>query len=1419
MARTRQRAASPAQIEPATTPPTEENLQKVNNEPLARPLQFAEEINWRPGKSITVTVLLRRLKDLSSELNTLEQGEGGHKSFKDVARDLVNSQLIGHKDAGVRAWTLSCITQVFSIAVPEAPFTADQLHDIFALFIKDVVPALADPTSPYKQQYLDALTLLVEDRSIILILDVPNSEQLLLSLFKKTFDIAAGSTEDELDSIPSNIEYKLAKLLSEIIEEAESIEPEIVEVVLAQFMHLASHGSTHEVEYSASSKLPTAYSIARSVCNNSVTRMTKYVSEYFSSVLISASELADQGPATKDLHDAKQAHLLLRELWRSCPDVVHGIIPQIETELGAENHHLRTLAVEVVGDMIAGIGAIGLLKRPPLDPATPLKTLEGSQDRDWAGVKPSSPHAFSATFPLCYQAFLDRSKDKSALVRSAWTTSTGHIFETNAGGKGLSSEEHNALARRFADMLHDQDEKVRLAAVQAIEQLDLEVMVELLRQDTGKDNSVGNIVFGRIQDPHPPVRKACIDLLGRAWGAASDLIAKGNARLDEILGSIPSQILEARFKNLPDLNELVSSALHDLLLPVFFPAQKASESKIPDSQQNQQTKQTTETIDPDAVRARRILLLVHSLTERGQTVFNLFQKMQPSLARYMTALLECCDDSGNSPESSDRFDHITDGLTKAVPDRQLAKAHLRLLRDQDKRNRHLIKFCISAESEYAKVAKAFKELRRNISRQPEDQKVIWETLEPLLKLSSMLIYNRSHVPAYTHFARTNEDGYGAAADMLIQGIASTVPEILKIHITDLCKDLQRSQPSDKNRSCTKATSSSLKACANFARRFPGDMAADRAFYSAMVAYALYGSPSAAKHAVSIITLAASNKEMLINKIVSESIKGFKYGSSHFIARLSSLAQLRLLANEETEEFADEITKIATADVLCQAPLATQDIDLDWSTSEEPGEDLTAKLLALKILVNSLRGKQTSDSTVSLSTVAKPPYQLLNGLIEGEGELTKDTPTPKHHRAHLRLAAGTLLLKLARNRAFDRFLSVADFNRLGRLCQDERPEVRQDFGKCLRKYLGSGRLPSRYMALVFLYAHEPVKEIKSAMETWIRSRVTHTAIEKQESNFETALPILISLLAHHQYFGRQADDLIADLEESAEYIIFYLKNVATSSNLSTLYAVTQRIKTVQDGIDGSKSKNLYMIADLAEAIIRAYQEEKGWSHQLSNATFRLPAGFFSPLSSDVDAQALAERRFLPEDMIDTIPDIVRAHLKAKRRKHEHAHRGTKANGSVKTKAERKRPSDANKRRSKRSATPDSDEEEDSPKRKKSRLLNTDAEATRRSSRQNTASKNYIEADSDEDDAEMEDWDTRMAGEENKENLDHDMTAASLAEDREQRGLKQLSASQKKSQKAQKFNAGTKTLQSPLNSSQVGSRSTRTSTRRSGGGIIS
>lgn len=1337
-------------------------------EETAQPLEFDEPLTWRAGRPIAVTELLRRLKKLYEELSAMEQfeveDETGRNMVTPKAQELGNAQLLGHRDRGVKAWTLACIVQMFRVLAPNAPYKASQLKDIFSLVATTVIPALANPTGSYYQQYAEILSSLANLRSIVLITDLPGSENLIMTLFANCFDVLSGDIKGtSVETVAKTIQYNMTIALSAILQEGGKPPDAVLENLLAQFLRadpdaMAKNDSS---VFKSLDDISPAYNVARSICSQCSDPLSNAVANYYTSVLLDASEApskfskskgrkrthdeseneSDDGmvtpPAEQDFKNVEKAHRLLRELWRSSSDVIDGVVPQIASEMKAENVQIRTLAVQTVGDMVAGIGAAGPPPPEPLDPAAyPSQSVESttSQHNENALFKPIAPHDFSSKYPECYQEFLGRRVDRSPQIRSAWATAAARIVLTSGGNRGLDADQEANFLSGIADMLLDSDDKVRLAAVQAIAIFGFEAIVQKLGRSGGvsTEKSLLSNLAGRIKDPKPQVRTAAMELLANIWGVASGAIAEGSERVRTLLGAIPSHILGAVYINNPHINALVQRVLYNSLLPVSYPPIKPSKSssqRVVDSQNSHNGAEPV--LDPDTIRAERILVLIRDLDTRAKTVFYKLQQQQASLAKYMEfylktgELLNNEDSEISHKEEEKKLAKYMEPLAILMPEPQLATEHLqKFYKHHDRRANQLIRFCYAADSDYRKITKAMKEFTKRLEDAPSPMPTVLETMLPLMRSVSILVYNQSHVTPMGNIARTNEKDLSSVAHELLQEISTQRPEAFKVQAKEYVQTLKKQAPTATS-SNDPAAVDILKSCAHFALRSPDDMPKDRDFYEAMSAFALHGSPpKAAKHAITVIAAAATKKDMYANDILTQCLETAQFGEERFLSKLAAMGQICLLMTEEISEQSKEaITALVVGNILKKVRTEAEDNDPQWV--DDVDDDLASKLWALKILVNDIRGRArlvTEDTRIALKTTTIPVFKLLNTLIENEGELSKTTVTPKHHRSQMRLAAAVQLLKLCCNRTLDSFFTHADFNRLAKVAQDPLPEVRAGFVRTVKKYLGQGKLQSRFYGLVFMYAFEPKKEVKDSTTTWLKARAT-IAAKANDTSIVQVFVRFLSLLAHHQDFSTNA----ADLEDFVEYIIFYLKCVASEASLPLIYHLAQKIKTVKDGLDSSKSENLYVLSELAQVIIKRFQEEKGWSLQVYSSKVRIPAGPFASLPNHQIAQEISDKRYLPDDLDeDDIADLVRSSLKPKKRK---------AEGTSKQPAKKAKPS-ASASVSKKAPVRKAPKPAKTPKK---RIEDTIPESERRKSSRVSNAKSYIEqSDSDEDEAE-EGWD--------------------------------------------------------------------------------
>lgn len=595
------------------------------------------------------------------------------------------------------------------------------------------------------------LRSLAEWKSILLINDIPGGEALTTALFVTCFDVLSGpSKRDDAEELSKNVEHNMTEVLSTIIEEAPAVSHDIVDVIVAQFLWadpitLGSSKGKKAAPVDARQttlrrkEAPPAYNMAKNVCNAFPDKMARLIGNYFSSVIVdftnsgpsfkrnrAGSEDADddaaRGPSDEDIDEAQKAHRLLRELWKCCPGVLQNIVPHLQEELGTENVQLRLLATETLGDMVSGIGAAGPPPPPPMDPvAYPSQSLtrsDAGRPFDFL-TTPTSINSFPTQHPAVYHAFLQRRNDKSPIIRAAWTTAIGRILTTSAGGIGLDPEEEQNLLKSFAECLIDSDEKVRLAAVKAVELFSFEDIVRKLGSNGSMADS-GSILSNladRVKDKKSIIHSETTKLLGRIWGVASGAIAEGDETVKNLLGSTPSRILEAYYVNDADINVQVDTALFESLLPLGYPPMKPKPaangaSQVVKDSQTHGDQGFTEA-ELDKLRTERQLVLVNGLSEKAKKVYFAKQSNQVQGAGFMEGFLQVCEKYNGGVVNKEDKDIKTklSGLiayyARTLPEPtkttdelwKFAKAH-------DRRAYALIRFCMDPASDYRRVFKS-----------------------------------------------------------------------------------------------------------------------------------------------------------------------------------------------------------------------------------------------------------------------------------------------------------------------------------------------------------------------------------------------------------------------------------------------------------------------------------------------------------------------------------------------------------------------------------------------------------------------------------------------------------------------------------------------------------------------------------------
>lgn len=111
-------------------------------------------------------------------------------------------------------------------------------QDIFTVIITSILPALADPANAYNAQHVYILQSLAESQSILLVTDIPNHENLIVSLFTTAFDIVSGSGSNPTGvEVSKSVEYHLKNLLASVVDEV-NLPQDVTDIIISQFMRI-----------------------------------------------------------------------------------------------------------------------------------------------------------------------------------------------------------------------------------------------------------------------------------------------------------------------------------------------------------------------------------------------------------------------------------------------------------------------------------------------------------------------------------------------------------------------------------------------------------------------------------------------------------------------------------------------------------------------------------------------------------------------------------------------------------------------------------------------------------------------------------------------------------------------------------------------------------------------------------------------------------------------------------------------------------------------------------------------------------------------------------------------------------------------------------------------------------------------------
>lgn len=180
------------------------------------------------GKQLTIDALQKKLKSLHNELAEMDQEQVDTHSLSTVRKELIHPTILLHKDKGVRAYAACCLADLLRLYAPDAPYTQAELRDIFQFFIRQLTQGLRGADSPYYNEFFHLLESLSTVKSVVLVCDLPNADELMADIFKGFFEMI------NLD-LAKKIELFVADILIALIDECQSLPQDVLELILDRF--------------------------------------------------------------------------------------------------------------------------------------------------------------------------------------------------------------------------------------------------------------------------------------------------------------------------------------------------------------------------------------------------------------------------------------------------------------------------------------------------------------------------------------------------------------------------------------------------------------------------------------------------------------------------------------------------------------------------------------------------------------------------------------------------------------------------------------------------------------------------------------------------------------------------------------------------------------------------------------------------------------------------------------------------------------------------------------------------------------------------------------------------------------------------------------------------------------------------------
>ncbi|KAF7430453.1 hypothetical protein PC9H_006160 [Pleurotus ostreatus] len=1163
-------------------------MPRANGGPATKKLVFKEKL---VTKGQSTDAILRKLKTLHLELAAMEQEQVDVRSLGTVQKDLINISLLMHKDKGIKAYTACCLADILRLCAPNAPYTDAELRDIFQFFFKQLSNGLKGPDSAYYNEYYHLVESLSTVKTVVLAGDLPDSEELMVEIFRAVFALVRRD-------LPKKVELYLVDILVALVDECPALPSEVLETIMSQFMDQNARLDQ------------AAYRTAVQLCNSTADKLQRHVSQYFTDIIVSESSVHATSP--EDFNEIRTAHELIKRLHRSCPALLHSVIPQLEEELRVEEVQLRSIATQVLGEMYGSPGGHG--------------------------------HDLVKNYPTTWNEWLKRRNDKNAGVRLKFAETAGALI-------GNLPQVKDAIEDALNSKLFDPDEKIRGAVCKLYSQLDYETALHHVSDKQLKHY----------------VRSEALTALGKLFSLAYPEIENNDPAAIRHFSWIPNDIL-----HMLSLGTEVRGTI-EMVFALYILPLPSSTTTRPSTSKN------TLEID-DGAWTERLLTVMKFLDEKAIQGLLLLTGMKQPRPTVFDHYLDACAkyNGGVIDENEDGVTRKLNGVIQAIssgflePHKASEDLHT-FAKLNEGRLYKLLKSCMDPQTDLKGLVKATNEFTRRIE---QNSPAINSTMNTLLYRASLRIFNQSSIPTFIK-AIHKDNGKASMqtqtaakhSQTLMAFISKHFPVLYKSHVTELSKAIANEKNEILVETC-------LQALAAIARCDDKLVPSDKRTVERITRFATGEHPRHAKFAARLLAFSkdrAANCSQVLDTITNELEDA---SDDVLLARMSVLAQFARFASETFDRHSEQITAFVLQNIL-MVPTPPPDDEMDeddeeWAEEDSLSTAIKVKVLALKMFRNRCLSHASDDNPLEIAT---PVLKMLVTTLEQGGTLipgTAEEEDPKS-KARLRLQAAVSLLHLCAIETYLHALSPK-FVSLALAVQDTCYNVRFAFLTKVVSLMQSRKLPPRFNLIPFMTIHDPEVDVKALAANYVIAAFKKLPPALKVEHFELIFIRLLHLLAHHPDYDTSNDGLL----DMGKHIQLYLDLIATPDNISLIYNLAAKAKTVRDADSHTHSENLYVMSELAQELIKIHAHNHSWSISSYPGKVKLPPDILRPLPSVEAANKVIKTVYLPEGVVAWLKEPI----KEKKEKEKKAPTKRKASTSRRPKKKRRKDDD------------DDDEEEDS-----------------------------------------------------------------------------------------------------------------------------